>query len=75
MNSVVTRIARAHDCLCIAQAFASTFMDVIKNSTGVASAGLPTKLNSRGDVDVPMEARVTFTRRATMFCLAVFLCV
>ena len=42
------------ECMCV-QAFASTFMDVIKNST-VASAGLPTKLNSQGDVDVPMEA-------------------
>ena len=33
-------------------------MDVIRNST-VASAGLPTKLNSQGDMDMPMEASDT----------------
>ena len=41
-----------------AQAFATTFMRVINAST-VASAGLPAKLNSQGDVDVPMEASDT----------------
>ena len=34
-------------------------MGALKNYTG-AGAGLPTKLNSKGDVDVPMEARVRF---------------
>ena len=47
-------------------------MDAIKNSTGVASAGLPTKLNSRGDVDVPMEASAA---PQLPVCLAPLTCV
>ena len=37
------------------QAFADTFMRIIKNYTA-PGAGLPIKLNSRGDSEPPMEA-------------------
>ena len=59
--------------VCVAQAFASTFMDEIKNST-VASAGLPTKLNSQGDVDVPMEASGAFVCAAALRLFGRLIC-
>ena len=68
---MLLQLVMTHASCARAQAFVSTFMRVMENST-VASAGLPTKLNSQGDVNMPMEASLACCMHC--YCAFVSLC-